>query len=391
MEDVLERYNNLKKEAPISNEDFEIRTFDDILTSDEIALVYEQMSKTEPVFIQEATSQKVWHDVLPQEIIKKIKQKIFEIAPEELDLDRMEYSIANYSLKNGYQPTLFPHYDTRDSQMVTFNIKLGENFKWKVFVENEGYDISVGGALIMSGTQQIHWREKIELKEEDYVDMILCFFPYKVDKPLDKDHFLIMGNRTSLLQQRTGHMDPFFVPLKEKNMQFIETARKEGKAVILEKDINMKSPSWKQFLDHFYSSLKQTENLSGYNNSVGQVIFYDSGTLNCQNAHNAIPEVQDFNQKCEEMGGIKGGCSTLINFNKDNITGKHNDPMDRFYWQCIGSTTWKVGLDNEDISYTLEPGDVLFLPKNLFHAVYNKTEIRAGIIFSCMEEENYTC
>ena len=65
--------------------------------------------------------------------------------------------------------------------------------------------------------------------------------------------------------------------------------------------------------------------------------------------------------------------------------------MDRFYWQCIGSTTWKVGLDNEDISYTLQPGDVLFLPKNLFHAVYNNTEIRAGIIFSCMEKENYTC
>ena len=171
------------------------------------------------------------------------------------------------------------------------------------------------------------------------------------------------------------------------NKDLIEKARKERQAVILE-PIDLNLPQWNDFIKHFFSSLRKTDYLSGYDNSVGQVIFYDSGTLSVGSSEDFLPEAKIFQKICKDLSGINGGVATLINLCKDNVTGKHNDPMDWLYIQCIGSTTWMVGLDNEDVAYTLNPGDALFLPKKLFHAVYNNTDLRAGLIFSCTEKEN---
>ena len=44
--------------------------------------------------------------------------------------------------------------------------------------------------------------------------MILCFFKYKEDKPLDEKHFEIMQSRTSFLQNALNNIDPF---VKDKN------------------------------------------------------------------------------------------------------------------------------------------------------------------------------
>ena len=212
--DYIKEYEDLKLRSPISNENFEVKVISSVIDQNDINSIYKALSEKDFSFVQEATGQKVWHDVLSDTIKNKIKEKAQGAILEILDLDDMEYSVVNYSFKNGYTPQLFPHYDTRDSQRITFNVKIGENFKWGIVVENKTYHLNAGEAIILSGTQQQHWREKIEITKNDSVDMILCFFKYKEDKPLDEKHFEIMQSRTSFLQNALNNIDPF---VKDKN------------------------------------------------------------------------------------------------------------------------------------------------------------------------------
>lgn len=49
----------------------------------------------------------------------------------------------------------------------------------------------------------------------------------------------------------------------------------------------------------------------------------------------------------------------------------HSDPEDRFFIQGSGSTMWKIFDDEKNIKdvLTLEPGDLVYIPKNLIHSV----------------------
>ena len=54
----------------------------------------------------------------------------------------------------------------------------------------------------------------------------------------------------------------------------------------------------------------------------------------------------------------------------------HHDPYDIFYWQILGTSFWKI--DN-DVTYTLNPGDLLYLPLENSHQVWCDGP-RAGIL-----------
>jgi len=70
-----------------------------------------------------------------------------------------------------------------------------------------------------------------------------------------------------------------------------------------------------------------------------------------------------------------------ISLSKESKTfGKHKDESDVWYWQCIGSTQWKIFEFNKTISYTLEPGDIIYVPKGIFHDVIPLSP-RVGISF----------
>lgn len=59
--------------------------------------------------------------------------------------------------------------------------------------------------------------------------------------------------------------------------------------------------------------------------------------------------------------------------------GKHNDTTDVWFWQCIGQTTWTV-YDTETVIYTLSPGDMIYVPKAMYHDV-KPLSPRAGLSF----------
>jgi mannose-6-phosphate isomerase-like protein (cupin superfamily) len=70
-----------------------------------------------------------------------------------------------------------------------------------------------------------------------------------------------------------------------------------------------------------------------------------------------------------------------ISLSKESKTfGKHKDESDVWYWQCIGSTQWEIFQFNKTISYILEPGDIIYVPKGIFHDV-TPLSSRVGISF----------
>lgn len=55
---------------------------------------------------------------------------------------------------------------------------------------------------------------------------------------------------------------------------------------------------------------------------------------------------------------------------------KHNDAVDVFYWQIIGQSFWKI---DENNVYTLNPGDLFYLPSENSHEVWCYSP-RAGLL-----------
>ena len=60
----------------------------------------------------------------------------------------------------------------------------------------------------------------------------------------------------------------------------------------------------------------------------------------------------------------------------NRLVSDHHDPHDIFYWQILGTSFWKI--DN-DITYTLNPGDLLYLPLENSHEVWCDGP-RAGLL-----------
>jgi hypothetical protein len=69
--------------------------------------------------------------------------------------------------------------------------------------------------------------------------------------------------------------------------------------------------------------------------------------------------------------------------------GPHEDPCEQIHWSCVGETYWTVfRFDGTEVSYTLNPGDVIFLPDSMKHGVKSLTVPRAGIAYS-IDKKNY--
>ena len=117
-----------------------------------------------------------------------------------------EYSFARYSKKYGYEPKLFPHYDTHeaDGQRITVDIQLNSTIDWAVVVEGMSYSFNNNDALIFSGTQQIHWRENKKLANDDFIDMLFAHFAYANKKPWSKNQKEILEYWSHRLIQSTG-------------------------------------------------------------------------------------------------------------------------------------------------------------------------------------------
>lgn len=114
-------------------------------------------------------------------INKKIFNKIIDIAEKKLNkqLELESISFTRYSKQYG-SPNLHPHVDTKfKTPRLTFDIQLDSNLDWAIVVEGESSILKNNEALIFSGTNEVHWREKKVFNDDEYLDMLLCQFSEK--------------------------------------------------------------------------------------------------------------------------------------------------------------------------------------------------------------------
>jgi hypothetical protein len=187
--------------------------------------------------------------------------------------------------------------------------------------------------------------------------------------------------------------------------ELIKEAKENNKALVFEKYM-MPTIKWDDVISFLYkestSSGELSKNLEekvkkinspGDFNSIGNVQIQSKFWLSPQshdifeNFNNVSELLYDLNnskdnRKCQYYKERGHNCESDWHFQgirislSDRLVSDHHDPHDIFYWQILGTSFWKV---NNDITHTLYPGDLLYLPKESSHEVWCDGP-RAGLL-----------
>lgn len=162
--------------------------------------------------------------------------------------------------------------------------------------------------------------------------------------------------------------------------------KKNGTSVLI-KDFYKDVPSWDEFIDYIQDSTDQQSSfpnpLPKYDLDLGGKVI--GGVLIKQNFYFYIP----VHKSIGKSDNIKREfCITFPDFslinlyvnlsNKIDNIPEHKDNRDNFYWQCQGSVEWNANGN----TFMVEPGDLVYIPANTYHAV-NFFGPRTAVGFSC--------
>jgi ribosomal protein L16 Arg81 hydroxylase len=128
------------------------------------------------------------------------------------------------------------------------------------------------------------------------------------------------------------------------------------------KNFNMNVPSWESLINNFNYSVI-------YKNPIR---FSPIGFFVSHNA-NLIDEVKIILNELK----LKQAHLYMNLAIEKNTLGRHHDEEDVWFWQVQGSTKW----DFDNGSHILEKGDLIYVPKFIYHNVIPLTP-RAGISMS---------
>ena len=204
--EYIKDYELMKASQPfISNQDFVVKKAFNIFSQDQIDEIYRLVDSTDiqDTHLQEWAGHRAWHIKFSKDIEDTITRSAQEVLGEHVSLNG-DYSFARYTPEYGFNCKLFPHYDTRDTQRITFDIQLNADEPWGIVVENDQYNLNNNEALIFAGTQQIHWRENKTLSPNTKIDMIFCHLEYVNKKELDPGQKDILESRSRFLMDHTG-------------------------------------------------------------------------------------------------------------------------------------------------------------------------------------------
>ena len=144
---------------------------------------------------------------------------------------------------------------------------------------------------------------------------------------------------------------------------------------------------WDEFIDHCDYTVKHPEfTLPSPVKVIGALQVWDEFFVAGYYVQNGdcFSQLNDLFAKTTELFGKEpnGGC-TLISFIANQKTiPVHEDTMDSFMWQAIGSVEWRIfETAKENSSYKsliVNPGDMLFVPSGIIHTVFCENP-RAGI------------
>ena len=197
-------YNEDYENGFVDNRSLQPFIIKKIISNEDMQRIYSLIDSSKDNFLfQKFAGHRAW-TFKDDEFANKLNKIISEYMKEDMLLT--EYSFARYSPKFGYKPKLFPHYDTHylDGQRITVDIQLNKTIDWPVVVEGQFFVFDPCDALVFSGTQQVHWRENIELDINDEVDMIFAHFAYKDKRPWSPMQKEILEYKSHRLRESTG-------------------------------------------------------------------------------------------------------------------------------------------------------------------------------------------
>jgi hypothetical protein len=160
---------------------------DNVLSEDEIQQIYDAVGRPTQKFFMGLFGQDVSDFNIPRSVYEKVLSICQELTGKD-DLVIEAYQFARYqkfTREDGAvsYPRLMPHHDgVFPEPRFTFDYQIGSNTDWPLVVEGKTFTLKDNQALTFSGTHQIHWREKKEFQDGEYVDMIFFHMYSRSDK-----------------------------------------------------------------------------------------------------------------------------------------------------------------------------------------------------------------
>ncbi len=151
---------------------------ENVLTEDEMSLVYSKVNSSTSKHVMKLFAQTVSDFDLPEIVRKKVVAYAEKISGEN-NLEIAEYQFARYKKvlddesKQPLLPKLIPHWDAAfEEPRFTFDYQIGGNTAWPIVVEEKEFILKNNSALTFSGTHQIHWRTPKIFDDNEYLDMV---------------------------------------------------------------------------------------------------------------------------------------------------------------------------------------------------------------------------
>lgn len=135
-------------------------------------------------------------------LIDRVQRYASDAYGEELEV--IEVGPVRYSPDYGWEVKLGPHHDTKAIQTFVFDLQISATEDWDIIVEGKNYKLNDGQAVMFSGTNHIHWRENIKLKNDSEVCLIFFVLKHKNTRKFTDEHSLIMKERQDLLIKEVG-------------------------------------------------------------------------------------------------------------------------------------------------------------------------------------------
>lgn len=147
--------------------------------------------------------------------------------------------------------------------------------------------------------------------------------------------------------------------------------------------------------DNFINAISDGYDLNDLNNKIenskeviGKINFWQKLTMTLDNINEKnFPGVEGKAEKLTYLhhsikapGKCTGYFGAVSFTNKELSTGKHSDPIDVIYCQFIGSVDWNIFNEQGFETFTLNPGDIIYVPKSVEHEVKSISP-RAAISF----------
>lgn len=166
-----------------------------VLTEDEINEIYSVVNKTSNQTFVESLSYTSYHIQMPQHIVDKFTRIASELAGVPVEIK--EYNLSRYEKtdRDGkiFNPILFPHTDEAFKEArVTLDYQIKSNIEWSISVDNweteNEFTLKDNELLSFAGTHQIHWRNKKDFNDGDFVEAVFMHFSPIPAQPLSVEH-----------------------------------------------------------------------------------------------------------------------------------------------------------------------------------------------------------